>query len=221
MEFFESFPDITNTELASHFLFAYATAYMPKAPSLALCAAALSTDCVFYEKLQDAHKTRDTEALKTLCIHFNRNAWRFHPQLAEMNKSIQEIYSKGRIMKIARGEWTRPIWTPNTATDENLETNFHIQNLQIPEGNNGEVPLVVLYKLGSFQRDPKLKAKLDQIFSPHANTHPDTIHLDSLSIHLVQEKPDSSMKGYVSTGAFISHGPWIHSFWEAKISRPL
>ncbi|KAJ3928997.1 MAG: hypothetical protein NXY57DRAFT_1095772 [Lentinula lateritia] len=170
MEFFESFPDITNTELASHFLFAYATAYMPKAPSLALCAAALSTDRVFYEKLQDAHKTRDAEALKTLCIHFNRNAWRFDPQLAEMNKSIREIYSKGRITKIARGEWTRPIWTPNTATDENLKTNLHIRNLQIPEGNNGEVPLVVLYKLGSFQRDPKLKAKLDRIFSPLANT---------------------------------------------------
>ncbi|KAH7868149.1 uncharacterized protein C8R40DRAFT_1029429, partial [Lentinula edodes] len=73
--------------------------------------------------------------------------------------------------------WTRPIWTPNTATDENLETNFHIQNLQIPEGNNGEVPLVVLYKLGSFQRDPKLKAKLDRIFSPHANTYVATIFL--------------------------------------------
>lgn len=86
-----------------------------------------------------------------------------------MNEQLEIIEFNGRIPQVARGEWRRSVWTP-TESSEIPEITSHIQNLQIPVGNRVDVPLVILYKLGSFQHNFALRKRLDEIFSPLHNT---------------------------------------------------
>lgn len=86
-----------------------------------------------------------------------------------MNERIRRIETSGKIVRVARGEVTEPIWTSRKESSDPSLTS-HIRSLQIPLGSSVDLPLVVLHNLGSFQRDPTLRKRLERIFSPSHHT---------------------------------------------------
>ncbi|GAW08147.1 hypothetical protein LENED_010193 [Lentinula edodes] len=156
-ELLRDFPDVTESDLASEFLHAYLTPEARKNISLELCARILLTEPELHEKLKEGHKSQNSEALDNLCAYLRRNAWRFQPQLEEMNELLREIFSDGRITLIAKGEWKGPSWMPpkNSSKDAHIdpETTAYIENLRIP-----------------FQHNDKLRNRLDRVFSSSKDT---------------------------------------------------
>ncbi|KAF8826046.1 hypothetical protein HHX47_DHR6000429 [Lentinula edodes] len=174
-ELLRDFPDVTESDLASEFLHAYLTPEARKNISLELCARILLTEPELHEKLKEGHKSQNSEALDNLCAYLRRNAWRFQPRLEEMNELLREIFSDGRITLIAKGEWKGPYWMPPKSSSRNAhidpETTAYIENLRIPLGYPmKEIPLIILYDLGSFQHNDKLRNRLDRVFSSSKNT---------------------------------------------------
>ncbi|GAW04956.1 hypothetical protein LENED_006781 [Lentinula edodes] len=108
-------------------------------------------------------------ALDSLCMYFERNAWRMDPDLEDVIEAIRLMESDNKIMPFVKGEWKLPIWAP-TREDTNPDMMDHVRKLGIPLGNREEIPLVILHRLGSFQHDPILKKRLDTIFSPNHHT---------------------------------------------------
>ncbi|KAJ3908132.1 hypothetical protein F5879DRAFT_874404 [Lentinula edodes] len=174
-ELLRDFPDVTESDLASEFLHAYLTPEARKNISLELCARILLTEPELHEKLKEGHKSQNSEALDNLCAYLRRNAWRFQPRLEEMNELLREIFSDGRITLIAKGEWKGPYWMPPKSSSRNAhidpETTAYIENLRIPLGYPmKEIPLIILYDLGSFQHNDKLRNRLDRVFSSSKDT---------------------------------------------------
>ncbi len=162
---------------------------------------------------------------------FERNVWRFDNRIDKVGKVLLNIQSVGTIEQAVRGELRRPFWTPKKKS-ASPETNSHIESLQIPLADNEPLPLVLLYKIGSFQHDPNLRKRLDHIFNDDKHTCVRgcccrntflclAIPIDFLLTSLVLGKPDSFTKAFVYTGAFISPAPttaWLLSV--LLISRP-
>ncbi|KAJ4476440.1 hypothetical protein C8J55DRAFT_516938 [Lentinula edodes] len=170
MNIFISFPNVDQVVPASQFLFQHLKSRKgPFKPSSRLCFNALSVDSDLHEKLKIAHHAQDMGALDSLCMYFERNAWRLDPDLKGMIKTIRSIESENKIMPFARGEQKLPIWA-STREDTDPDTMDHIRKLGIPLGNREEIPLVILHKLGSFQHDPILRKRLGTIFSSDHHT---------------------------------------------------
>ncbi|KAJ3849165.1 hypothetical protein EV368DRAFT_85820 [Lentinula lateritia] len=162
---FKRFPDIGKSDLASDFLYTCLTPEVREKISLELCATVLSEDPTLHEKLKDAHRSQNLEALENLCVHVKQIAWRFHPDLGKMNELIRSIAFDGSLASIARGESERHFWKP-TSDDAHTDTTVHFESLHIPVGTmNDAVPLIILHELGSFQHNGKSREKLDRIFS--------------------------------------------------------
>ncbi|KAE9401229.1 hypothetical protein BT96DRAFT_613106 [Gymnopus androsaceus JB14] len=171
MEIFDSFPDIEEPELASKFVHSYLASKHEESlkPSLELFITGLSVDSSLHGKLKTIHKTRDVEALERFCVHFQRNSWRYDVQLESVNEVIHRIETAEKIFKVVRGELNHPAWTPRTDSS-NADITSHIRNLELTVGINRDVPLLILFRLGSFQDDPILRARLGRIFSPLNHT---------------------------------------------------
>ncbi|KAJ3810907.1 hypothetical protein F5876DRAFT_76331 [Lentinula aff. lateritia] len=170
MNIFLSFPNIEQVVPASQFFFQILKFRKgPFKPSLGLCFNALLVDSDLHEKLKVAHHARDMGALDSLCMYFERNAWRMDPDLEDVFEAIRLMESDNKIMPFVKGEWKLPIWAP-TREDTDPDIMDHVRKLGIPLGNREEIPLVILHKLGSFQHDPILKKRLDTIFSPNHHT---------------------------------------------------
>ncbi|KAF5379958.1 hypothetical protein D9757_010235 [Collybiopsis confluens] len=191
---FDSFPDITDAERASEFLYECLAQNVSTASnySLDLCLTSLSIEPHILGTLRAAHGTRDWERIKGLCgmifqcfywritsislmeapVYFRRNAWRFNPRLGEFNKDISCI----NVTDIVDGKLKRSMYVPEEGeeeqkgTDSTAEMISFIRNLQIPLGTREDIPLVILHKLGRFQDDPLLRERLDGIFSPSHHT---------------------------------------------------
>lgn len=191
MNVFESYPDIEEPDAASNFLYTFlaenGTSETYK-PSIEICATCLKTDLTLRRKLRTAHEKRDIEgiewfrgawllvlsvhlSLSTSTVHLQRNSWRYkHPlSSTRVNERIQHIEASGKIVLIVRGEFAEPIWTPREESS-NPDLTSHIRSLRIPLGRSLDLPLVVLYKLGSFQHDPTVRKRLDRIFTPLHHT---------------------------------------------------
>ncbi|KAJ3871258.1 hypothetical protein F5051DRAFT_446427, partial [Lentinula edodes] len=171
MDIFVSFPEVEDATLGSKFLHAYlneAPSGLFK-PSVEICAAGLTVEPALHNTLKAAHRTRDLDALERLRTHLERNSWRYHPQLSEMNEVILATESAGKIEEMAVKQMERPIWMPRKQNANSQVVEF-IRNLQIPLGSFKDVPLVILVKLGSFQYDRLLRKRLDRIFSPLNHT---------------------------------------------------
>lgn len=185
---FKRFPDIGKSDLASDFLYTCLTPEVREKISLELCATVLSEDPTLHEKLKDAHRSQNLEALANLCgasfdiscmakylilptVHVKQIAWRFHPDLGKMNELIRSIAFDGSLASIARGESERHFWKP-TSDDAHTDTTVHFESLHIPVGTmNDAVPLIILHELGSFQHNGKSREKLDRIFSSLNHTY--------------------------------------------------
>ncbi|KAJ3810897.1 hypothetical protein F5876DRAFT_76319 [Lentinula aff. lateritia] len=160
-EALQEFPDIEGIDLASRYLHSYTCEKL----SLEVCATILSEDSTLHEKLREAHRSQDSEALDSICVYLTQNAWRFHPHLQKMNELIHKISSNGQMAPIIRGEWKRPSWISKH------EASAKTTDLHIPLGSlNEEIPLIILHQLGNFKHDMLLRKRLDQIFSPSNHT---------------------------------------------------
>ncbi|KAJ3875989.1 hypothetical protein F5051DRAFT_412864 [Lentinula edodes] len=169
-EALRKFPDIGKPDLASNFLYACLAPEVREKLTLEQCTTILSEDPTLHEKLKEAHRTQNLEALDNLCVHVKRIAWRFHPRLGRMNELIRSISSDGNIASIARGESEQHFWTSNS-DDAQMETTVHVESLRIPLGKpNDAVPLIILHELGSYQHNSKSREKLDRIFSSSNHT---------------------------------------------------
>ncbi|KAH7867958.1 uncharacterized protein C8R40DRAFT_1178380 [Lentinula edodes] len=164
-EALQEFPDIEGIDLASRYLHSYTREKL----SLEVCATILSEDSTLHEKLREAHRSQDSEALDSICVYVTQNAWRFHPHLRKMNELIHKISSNGQMAPIIRGEWKRPFWI--SKHEASAKTTDHIESLHIPLGSlNEEIPLIILHQLGNFKHDILLRKRLDRIFSPSNHT---------------------------------------------------
>ncbi|KAF8824264.1 hypothetical protein HHX47_DHR8000440 [Lentinula edodes] len=130
-EALKRFPDIGKSEHASNFLYTCLTPEVREKLSLEHCATALSEDPTLHEKLKDAHRSQNLEALENLCVHVKQIAWRFHPDLGKMNELIRSIAFDGSLASIARGESERHFWKP-ASDDAHADTTVHHESLHIP-----------------------------------------------------------------------------------------
>ncbi|KAJ4492271.1 hypothetical protein C8R41DRAFT_920037 [Lentinula lateritia] len=156
-EALQEFPDIEGIDLATRYLHSYTREKL----SLEVCATILSEDSTLHEKLREAHRSQDSEALDSICVYATQNAWRFHPHLQKMNELIHKISSNGQMAPIIRGEWKRPFWI--SKHEASAKTTDHIESLHIPLGSlNEEIPLIILHQLGNFKHDMLLRKRLDR-----------------------------------------------------------
>ncbi|KAJ4465596.1 hypothetical protein C8R41DRAFT_871837 [Lentinula lateritia] len=87
-ELLRDFPDVTESDLASKFLHAYLTPEARKNISLELCTRILLTEPELHEKLKEAHKSQNSEALDNLCGNWNRFSCTFISILATKRLEI-------------------------------------------------------------------------------------------------------------------------------------
>ncbi|KAF5364838.1 hypothetical protein D9757_011266 [Collybiopsis confluens] len=90
------------------------------------------------------------------------------PQVyADMENAIRSFLDPYQPMidKLAGGDVSLPVWTPNENIEVNAKIRDFIKSLAIPRSRalGGEVPDMLLYRLGRFQQDDDLKRKIQNL----------------------------------------------------------
>ncbi|KAF5348984.1 hypothetical protein D9757_013470 [Collybiopsis confluens] len=91
-----------------------------------------------------------------------------NPQLyVDMENAINSFLDpyQPMINKLAGGGISLPVWAPNKNIEINPRIRDFIESLAIPRSRalGGEVPDMLLYRLGRFQQDPNLKRKIQNV----------------------------------------------------------
>uniref|UniRef100_A0A0W0EVX3 Uncharacterized protein n=1 Tax=Moniliophthora roreri TaxID=221103 RepID=A0A0W0EVX3_MONRR len=166
-----SFPDldIDTLEGASEFLTWYFSNVRKEhpysQPTSSSCQSLLSAHPALFLDVKHTYNTKDFSRLNDSDIlHRCRLVW--SPQFEVMRQDLQKIDNSDIIRRSISGEELRQMWTAPTSAVAS-----HIQSLRIPRClPDSPVPPVILHDLGSFQREPSLTARINNIFPERGHT---------------------------------------------------
>ncbi|KAG5643748.1 hypothetical protein DXG03_009682 [Asterophora parasitica] len=151
--------DIEILEEASYVLWNVWKAVHPKYSTLQACIGALAEDSGLYQALKNAHGLKKYDVVREWAVETKEMAVQ-----GQVDQLLSEI--RPAVSKLVTGELTLPTWTPSDMG--NFEMAAHLTSLRIP-CLNGK-PSVLLHDLGSFESDPSLSTRLNNIFTPNHHT---------------------------------------------------
>ncbi|KAF5378063.1 hypothetical protein D9615_007518 [Tricholomella constricta] len=158
--------DIEILEEASYVLWNVWKVVHPKYSTLQACISALAEDSSLYQALKRAHCQRKYDVVREWAPSVPTST---EPKDTPVQVQVDQLLTDIRpaICELVAGNLALPTWTPPT-TVMGDEMAAHIRALRIP-CLNGK-PNVLLHDLGTFESNPSLSARLQNIFMPNHHT---------------------------------------------------